>query len=271
MRDVAYWPKSFLDEIDAGRPEQGARLWALGGPSFVYRTPQTTIWIDPYFSGTPDTMPAGAYRGPAIPINPEEVSFGDVIISTHAHIDHCHGGTLAPILKNTQAFCVGPESSAAKMRGFGIGDDRIRQIEAGDRFQFRDVEFHVYPGYDAFEPRAVTLVLTSAGTALFVSGDTSDGPALEQIGAAHSLECALLAFGRTWYMSEEDLIRVAGKLKPKTLLPFHWDLWRGHTGNLVKLFEVYHRDRPGFDIKMLLVGDDIHLGRTHPVVQSQEG
>src|SRR5437773_12352281 len=91
MRDVAYWPKAFLDEIENGAPASGARLWALGGPGFVYRTPLTTIWIDPYFSGTPDSMAAdGAFRATAIPINPAEATLGDVIISTHAHIYHCH-------------------------------------------------------------------------------------------------------------------------------------------------------------------------------------
>jgi L-ascorbate 6-phosphate lactonase len=258
MRDVAYWPKAFLDEIETGAPERGVRLWALGGPGFVYRTPLTTIWIDPYFSGTPDSM-GSAYRATAIPINPEEVTLGDVIISTHAHIDHCHDGTLLPILKHTPAFCVGPASSVKKMHSFGIAADRIRQVQPGDLFQFRDVEFHICPSYDANEPQAVTLVLSSGGTSLFVSGDTSDGPALSEIGAAHALDYALLAFGRTWYMSEPELIQVAGKLRPKTLLPFHWEFWRNHTGNIARLFETYYRDRPSFEIRILLVGDSIQF------------
>jgi L-ascorbate 6-phosphate lactonase len=257
MRDVAYWSKTFLDEIESNTPEKGIYFQALGGPSFVYRTPQTTIWIDPYFSGTPDSMAAITYRAAPIPINPEEVTFGDFIISTHAHIDHCHAGTIIPILERTQAFCVAPETSVKRMTDGGVPPDRIRQVKPGDQFQFRDVTFYVYPSYDSFEPGAVTFVLSSGGRNLFVSGDTSDGPALSEIGNVHNLDYALLAFGRTWYMSEADMLATARHLHPKTLLPFHWEFWRNHTGNVAKLFELYYKDPPGFDIELLLIGDSV--------------
>ena len=89
MRDVAYWPKTFLDEVERRTVERGVRFWALGGPSLIYRTPETMIWIDPYFYGTPDDAVPDAYRAVAIPINPEEVRVADLLISTHDHVDHC--------------------------------------------------------------------------------------------------------------------------------------------------------------------------------------
>ncbi|MCH2540450.1 MAG: MBL fold metallo-hydrolase, partial [Anaerolineales bacterium] len=109
MRDVAYWPKTFLDEVEQSKVERGVSFWSLGGPSFLYRTPQTTIWIDPYFYGTPDDSVPDAYRATSIPIKPDEVRLADCIISTHDHVDHCHEGTLVPILDNTEAFCIGPK------------------------------------------------------------------------------------------------------------------------------------------------------------------
>jgi L-ascorbate 6-phosphate lactonase len=259
MRDVAYWPKTFLDEVEGCPVEQGARLWALGGPSLLYRTPQATIWIDPYFYGTPDDAVPDAYRAVAIPINPEEVRRADLVISTHDHVDHCHGGTLVPITRNTSAMCLGPQSSAKKMREFGIAQERIREVRAGDTAQIGDVQIYVYPGYDPNEPHAVTYVLANGGTKLFVSGDTGDGPALDEVAAAHDLDYALLAFGRTWYMNEAQMLAVARKLRPKTLLPFHWEFWRNHTGDIGKLFEIYYQDRPGFDVKVLLIGDSLSL------------
>ena len=259
MRDVAYWPKKFLNEVEGEGVSGGISLWSVGGPSYVYRTPQATIWIDPYFSGTPDDGVPDAYRAVSIPVNPDEVRVADIIISTHEHLDHCHEGTLVPMLSHTEAFCVAPQSSAKLMRQFGIADDRIKVVKAGDTLEFRDVEMQVYPGYDAYEPHAVTFVFSSGGTKLFVGGDTSDGPAFEEIGAAHELDLALVAFGRTWYMNEEQLIAAACRLRPKTLLPFHWDFWRNHTGDIAKLFEIYYREHPEFDIQILLVGDSIRL------------
>ena len=119
----------------------------------------------------------------------------------------------------------------------------------------------MYPSHDPGEPHAVTFVLTANGVKLFVSGDTSDGPALSEVAAKHDLDYALLAFGRTWYMSEEQMLAAARKLHPKTLLPFHWEFWRNNTGNIKKLLELYYRENPGFDIEILLIGDSLHLVR----------
>jgi L-ascorbate 6-phosphate lactonase len=259
MRDVAYWPKTFLDEIESAPVAGPALLRALGGPSFLYRTPQTAIWLDPYFYGTPDDAVPDAYRATAIPVKPDEVRLADIVISTHEHVDHCHEGTVVPILSNTNAFCVAPESSAQQMRSWGIADDRIREVKPGDSITHNDVTISVHPGYDPGEPHAVSYILSAGGVRLFVSGDTSDGPGLAEVGDAHRPDYALLAFGRTWYMGEEEMLRVAGKLRPGTLLPFHWEFWRNHTGDIQQLFELYYRDRPDFDVKILLVGDALPL------------
>src|SRR5579863_1637777 len=140
MRDVAYWPRTFLDELEQASVDAEPVLWALGGPSFLYRSAQTTIWIDPYFGGTPDDSVPGAYRATAIPIDPNEISKADVVISTHDHVDHCHEGTVMPILANTSAMCIGPRSSAKLMREWGVPSDRLTQVGPGDALTVSDVQ-----------------------------------------------------------------------------------------------------------------------------------
>ena len=259
MRDVAYWPKTFLDELEQAEVGAFPMLWALGGPSFLYRSPETTIWIDPYFAGTPDDSVPNAYRACAIPIKPDEIGAGDIVISTHDHIDHCHEGTVMPILANTDAFCVAPRTSATLMRGWGVPEDRLREVGSGDEVAFQDVRLSVYGAADPGEPGAVTYVLESGGTTLFVSGDTAGCAALGEVGSSRAPDFALLAFGRTWYMSEEEMLAAARDLAPGTLLPFHWEFWRNHTGDIVRLLELYYADRPPFDLKVLLIGDSIAI------------
>jgi L-ascorbate 6-phosphate lactonase len=263
MRDVAYWPERFLREVEQAPVGASPVLWALGGPSFLYRTARTTIWIDPYFGGTPDDALADAYRACAIPVKPDEVSVADIVISTHDHIDHCHEGTVMPILANTGAGCIAPRTSARLMRNWGVSEDRLHEVSAGDGFAFRDVQISVYGADDPGEPGAVTYVLESGGTTLFVSGDTAGCATLGEVGSSRALDFALLAFGRTWYMNEEEMLAAARDLAPGTLLPFHWEFWRNHTGDIVRLLEIYHRERPPFDLKILLIGDSIAITRRH--------
>jgi L-ascorbate 6-phosphate lactonase len=264
MRDVAYWPRTFLDELEQFPVRGDPVLWALGGPSFLYRTAETSIWIDPYFGGTPDDAVAGAYRATSIPIDPAEIRKADIVISTHDHVDHCHEATVMPIISNTDGICVAPRSSAKLMRAWGVSQTRLREVAAGESFRVRDVEISVEVAYDANEPDAVAYVLESSGVTLFVSGDTSLGPALGELGARRNLDFALLAFGRTWYMNEEQLIEAARALSPRTLLPFHWEFWRNHTGDIVRLVEIYHREQPPFELKIILVGDSVTLTKRKP-------
>jgi L-ascorbate metabolism protein UlaG (beta-lactamase superfamily) len=259
VEDTLHWAGDFVEEVSEELPGPGAHLWALGGPSFLYRTPSACIWIDPYFGGTPVDAVPRAYRATAIPLDPTEIRMADAVFSTHDHLDHCHEESVMPIIANTHAKAIAPSSSALLMRGWGLPEDRLHEVAAGDRCTIGDVEVFVYPGYDPNEPHAVTYVLETEGSTLFVSGDTWRGPGLAEVAERHSPTHALLAFGRTWYMSIDDFMLAARDLAPKTLLPFHWEFWRGHTGDVGELFAAYYRDPPSFAIKMLLVGDSLAL------------
>lgn len=259
MGHETYWSEAFLEEICAPLTGDEPVLRSLGGPSFLYRTQRSSVWIDPYLSGTPDDAVPDAYRALAIPVDPRRIRMADVVISTHDHLDHCDPDTLLPIVAQTDAICVGPSSSARLMREWGIPDERIREVAPGDRLVLDDVELDVWGSHDPGEPHAVTYVLRAGGVSLFVSGDTWRGETLPQVGAAYELDYALLAFGRTWYMGEQEMLVAASELGPRTLLPFHWDLWRNHTGDIVGLCEAYFRDRPGFGLELLAIGDALPL------------
>ena len=53
MRDASLWSRRFLEELESFEVKRGIALWSLGSPSFLYRSPQATIYIDPYFGPTP--------------------------------------------------------------------------------------------------------------------------------------------------------------------------------------------------------------------------
>jgi L-ascorbate 6-phosphate lactonase len=273
MRDESYWSKHFLEEVESFQFQRGITVWSLGSPSFIYRSPQSTIYIDPYFGPTPpeaETLYPGVYRVTAVPIYPPEITRVDVVISTHDHTDHCHEPTLLAFQAHTSAMFIAPETSTNRMLKGGIEGDRIKTVRPGDEFGIKDVQVKVFDSHDPDAPGAVTYLLTADGVTLFVSGDTRDGPTLAEIGNQNQVDVALLAFGsRRLYLTYDKLVEAARRLKPKLLLPFHWEVWRGETGDPLALGKMVALDPPPFDLKLLQIGDRITYEAGRGVVSNQ--
>jgi L-ascorbate metabolism protein UlaG (beta-lactamase superfamily) len=268
MRTDCHWSKVFLKEIESHRVDDGIALWHLGSPSFLYQTPKTNIYIDPYFGPTPpeaEELYPNIYRATAVPLYPPEITKADAVISTHDHTDHCHEPTLLPMQEGTPAVFVAPETSTARMLKAGLSRDRIQTVKPGDTVKINDVEIQVFDSHDPDAPGAVTYLLVCQGVTLFVSGDTRDGETLAQIGDNYQIDLALLTFGG-FYNTHEQMLAVANRLKPKVLLPFHWEVWRGATGNPMLLGRTLERNPPTFDVRLLQMGDRIRYTAEHGVV-----
>lgn len=109
----------------------------------------------------------------------------------------------------------------------------------------------------------------SQGVTLFVSGDTRDGETLEQIGSSHQVDFALMAFGG-FYNTLEQMLAAARRLKPKVLLPFHWEIWRGATGKPMLLGRAIASNPPGFEVHPLQMGDRIRYDAVRGMISLLE-
>ncbi len=252
-----YWDEAFVREVESTAVSQGVLIWALSGPSFVLRTPRSLLYIDPFLGGDFAGAPAGMYRTTAIPIDPRKIRAAHAVLMTHNHYDHCHRETVQGIAAGTSASFYGPATVAQDALGFGVPPQRVKQVGVGDRLQLADVAVTVWPGNDPGESQAVCYTLETQGLVIFFAGDSLDGSYLDQVGAQTKVDIAMLAFGRTWYMSPDQLLVAAARLRPRVLLPYHWDIWRGYTGDPVQLGRLVERQKPEFAVELLLMGQGL--------------
>ena len=75
----------------------------------------------------------------------------------------------------------------------------------------------------------------------------------------------MLTFGG-FYNDHEQMLTSAHRLKPKILLPFHWEVWRGATGNPMLLGQDLETESPGFDMRLLQIGERIRYDADQGVV-----
>ncbi len=228
-------------EIEAVEPD-GLSIWFIGCNGFVLRSPETTVYIDPYFGGS---HPPRLLRMAPVPLHPEAARRCDGILVTHEHIDHMHPPSFQPLVENTGAEVYAPRESWAETQDtldpeIMHGHDHV--VEPGDKFTIGDLTIHVRGGHDPDARGEVTYVIEHAAGTFFHGGDTRYGDTLDQIGAEFDIDLGVLAMGsevkqyypgpdelverRKVYMDHDEVIEAANALAIDRLAPSHYRMWK---------------------------------------------
>ncbi|QSG08355.1 MBL fold metallo-hydrolase [Halapricum desulfuricans] len=271
--DWGDWLPRAIEDAD---PE-GVAIWYLGCNGFVLKADDgTTVFVDPYL-GTGD--PPRTVRMIPVPFDPEDVGPVDAVFATHEHTDHVHGESTGPILEDSGAPFYGPDDSLAAAREAGwderwaISDDQFVEVSEGDTVELGSLTITVEPANDPDATHSVAYVFEhEAGT--FVHGGDARPGAFEPVGENYDIDAAALAFGSAgmirdkqtrdpkytkWYNDENEIIEAANELQVETLVPTHWDMWKGLNADPT----VLHHHARSFEypeqVKVIEIGDRIDL------------
>jgi L-ascorbate 6-phosphate lactonase len=271
------WGDWLPTEIAAAEPA-GVSLWYLGCNGFALKAADgTTLFIDPYL-GIGD--PPRTVRMIPVPFDPEDVSEADAVLGTHEHTDHVHGPSQAPILANTGATFYAADDSLSvtdeeSWTGeWDVDEDQLVEVTEGETLEIGAFTVHVEPANDPDATHPVSYVIDHEAGTFFHGGDARPGEPFEEVGERYDIDLAALAFGtvgtipdkesgeptRTrWYSDENMVIEAANQLELDRLIPTHWDMWKGLTGDPTAL----HRHAASFpyprDLEIVEIGDRVEL------------
>ncbi len=264
--------------VEDASPE-GIALWYLGCNGFVLKASDgTTLFVDPYV-GLGD--PPRTVRMIPVPFDPEDVTEADAVFATHEHTDHVHGPSQAPILERTGATFYAPDDSLVIAReeeswadDHAIDDHQFHEVREGNTVEVGGFSVHVEPAHDPDATHPVSYVFEHDGRTVFHGGDTKPTDEFADIGEQYDIDLGILAFGtvgnipdketrepkRTrWYNDENQVIEAANDLQFDRLLPSHWDMWKGLTGDPTVLH--HHAKSLAFPERLDIVeiGDRVDL------------
>ncbi|WP_336338861.1 MBL fold metallo-hydrolase [Haloarcula brevis] len=270
------WADWLLRDVESATPD-GLALWYLGCNGFVLKSSGgTTVFVDPYL-GIGD--PPRTVRMVPVPFNPEDVTECDAVLGTHEHTDHVHGPSQAPILAGTGADYYTTDSGhdvvreEAWLENYAVTDDQLHEVSEGDTLDIGDLTVHVEPANDPDADHPVSYVFEHDSGTFFHGGDARPGE-FESVGERYDIDVGVLAFGtvgniddketgepvRTkWYNDENMIIEAANELQLDTLVPTHWDMWKGMTTEPT----VLHNHASSFDypstLSIVEIGDRFDL------------
>ncbi|MGB9932474.1 MBL fold metallo-hydrolase [Haloarcula amylolytica] len=240
------WEDWLPRAVESATPD-GLAIWYLGCNGFIVKSSGgATVFIDPYL-GTGD--PPRTVRMVPVPFNPEDITECDAVLGTHEHTDHVHGPSQAPILAGTGADYYTTDSGhdvireEAWLENYSVTDDQLHEVTEGDTLEIGDLTVHVEPANDPDAEHPVSYVFEHESGTFFHGGDARPGE-FETVGERYDIDVGVLAFGtvgmiddketgeptRTqWYNDENMIIEAANELQLDTLVPSHWDMWKGMT------------------------------------------
>lgn len=208
-----------------------------------------TILFDPFIKGNSLTD-----------LKVEDVK-PDVIILTHGHNDHL--GDTIELAKKHDTLVVGIAEIATYIGWKGI---RTHGMNIGGSFQFDFGKVTLTPafhstGYATVDEQIIYLglpagILFSAeGKTVYHVGDTALYSDMKLIGDKHDIDLAFIPIGDNFTMSPEDAAIAAKWLKPKTVVPIHFNTFPVIQQDPYKFIEMLEEGNG----KVMEVGEEIEL------------
>ena len=271
--DWGDWLPRAVEDADP----DGLAVWYLGCNGFILKSSSgTTVFIDPYLN-TGD--PPRTVRMIPVPFDPTDVAEADAVLATHEHSDHVDGPSQGPILERTEANFYGPDASVDAVREqdwldeYDIEPAQLERITEGDSVRIGDLTVHVEPANDPDAEHPVSYVFEHQSGTFFHGGDARPG-AFEDVGEQYDIDVGVLAFGSAgmipdkqtrepeftqWYNDENALVEAANELQVETLVPTHWDMWKGLTADPSALHDHVRSFEYPKGLDIVEIGDRIDL------------
>ncbi len=177
------------------------------------------ILFDPFITGNPVTTARAQELKP------------DAILISHGHGDHL--GDAVAIAKRTKAIVIAPFELADFCQKEGAPNIHPMHIGGSFNFDFGKVKLTQALHGSAFVTDEGTrytgnpcgFIVHFGGKCFYFAGDTGLFGDMKVIGENNNIDIAFLPIGDNFTMGPDDAIKASVMLKPKTVIPIHYNTW----------------------------------------------
>ncbi|PKM47191.1 MAG: metal-dependent hydrolase [Firmicutes bacterium HGW-Firmicutes-8] len=222
----------------------------LGHACFFLQNGGTSLIIDPFLDDNPQAV-----------IRAGEIKT-DWILVTHGHSDHL--GDAIQIAKQNDAIIITVTEVA---RYCGVRGARTHAMYIGGKHNFGEftvkmtVALHgssIGTNPVEYLGQPCGFLIFIGGKTIYYAGDTGLFGDMELIGRLHPIDLAILPIGDNYTMGPEDALEAVKMLKPRYVIPTHYNTWDIITQDPDK-FKSAVEDETGIQVAVLNPGDTFEL------------
>jgi L-ascorbate metabolism protein UlaG (beta-lactamase superfamily) len=186
-----------------------------GHACFTLEADGTTLLFDPFLTGNPSAQ-----------VTPDDLA-ADFILLSHGHFDHLPDA--AAIARRTGATVIGTFEVASWIGGQGAASVHGMQPGGSFRFPFGRVK-QTIAHHGSMLPDgsyggvASGFIVDMGGKRVYFTGDTALFLDMQLYGE-EGIDVLILPIGDNYTMGPEDALRCVRFVKPKVVIPLHYDTW----------------------------------------------
>lgn len=193
----------------------------------------------------------------------------DLLLASHKHSDHLDPGTAPAVLNSApKAMLAIPEAIRAHAMGLGLDEARLIGLDAGSEVSRGGARVRAIPSaHEGFDRDAegrhpyLGFVIEVGGLRMYHSGDSLAYDGLAETLAAERFDVLFLpingrdpARGVPGNMSAAEAVDLAARVKPRYVVPHHYDMFTFNTVPVAEFEERARRLPAGVEPKVLKCG-----------------
>jgi L-ascorbate metabolism protein UlaG (beta-lactamase superfamily) len=222
------------------------KITYLGHASFKIEEDGKTVFVDPWLTG------------PTSPITVDDVDKADIVLVTHDHGDHGYAEALG-ICKNTGACFVAINELAHKAGSQGV--ENIHTLNIGGSVNIGGVVVTLVQAFHSSGVGAPTgFVVRFPSGSFYHAGDTGVFASMELFAELYSpIDVALLPIGSYFVMDIHQAALATKLLKPKTVIPMHYDTFPVIEANPEKFKHLVSETSPDTNVVIVKPGESVEI------------
>lgn len=194
----------------------------LGQAGLLLEKDGYTVMIDPYLSDSVGKTDPDKHR--RVPVEPSFLTPPDILILTHAHLDHYDPETVRPLLAGGKRVTVlAPSSVFYEIRKTG-GGHRYVLFDQGTRWSAFGLRFSSVKAVHS-DPTPIGVIVTDGEKKYYVTGDTLYNETIFPQIPDDIFALFLPVNGEGNNMNAEDAHDFCERIAPAYAVPLHFGLF----------------------------------------------